>query len=46
MLVGQLPALFHYFLAFFILASFWIAHHAQVDRLRHIDRIFLWIMWH
>jgi len=43
MLFGQVPALFHYFLAFFILASFWIAHHAQVDRLRHIDRTFLWI---
>ncbi|MDD3071229.1 MAG: TMEM175 family protein [Methanoculleus horonobensis] len=43
MLAGQVPALFHYFLAFFILASFWIAHHAQVDRLRHIDRTFLWI---
>jgi len=43
MLVGQVPALFHYFLAFFILASFWIAHHAQADRLRHIDRTFLWI---
>ncbi|WP_048181853.1 TMEM175 family protein [Methanoculleus sediminis] len=42
-LVGQVPALFHYFLAFFILASFWIAHHAQVDRLRQIDRTFLWI---
>ena len=42
-LAGQLPALFHYFLAFFILASFWVAHHAQVDRLRHIDRTFLWI---
>lgn len=43
MLVGQIPALFHFFLAFFILASFWIAHHAQVDRIRHIDRTFLWI---
>lgn len=42
-LAGQLPALFHYFLAFFILASFWVAHHAQVDRLRHIDRTVLWI---
>ncbi|WP_292366233.1 MULTISPECIES: TMEM175 family protein [unclassified Methanoculleus] len=43
MLAGQLPAVYHYFLAFFILASFWVAHHAQVDRLRQIDRTFLWI---
>lgn len=43
MLAGQLPAFYHYFLAFFILASFWVAHHAQVDRLRQIDRTFLWI---
>ncbi len=43
MLAGQLPAFYHYFLAFFILASFWIAHHAQVNRLRHIDRTYLWI---
>jgi uncharacterized membrane protein len=42
-LADQIPALFHYVLAFFILASFWIAHHAQVDQLRHIDRAFLWI---
>ncbi len=43
MLAGQLPAFYHYFLAFLILASFWVAHHAQVNRLRHIDRTFLWI---
>lgn len=43
MLVGQLPAFFHYFIAFFILASFWIAHHVQVDRLRQIDRRYLWV---
>lgn len=43
MLVDQLPGFYHYLLAFFILASFWIAHHVQVDRLRQIDRTFLWI---
>ncbi|WP_292517375.1 TMEM175 family protein [Methanoculleus sp.] len=43
MLADYLPDFYHYFLAFFILASFWIAHHAQVDRLRHIDRRVLWI---
>lgn len=43
MLADLAPDLYHYFLAFFILASFWIAHHAQMDRLRHIDRSFLWI---
>ncbi|MDV2480617.1 DUF1211 domain-containing protein [Methanoculleus sp. Wushi-C6] len=43
MLADLAPDLYHYFLAFFILASFWIAHHAQVDRLRHIDRRFLWL---
>ncbi len=43
MLAGYLPDLYHYLLAFFILASFWVAHHAQADRLRHIDRRFLWM---
>lgn len=43
MLADQLPGFYHYLLAFFILASFWIAHHVQVDRLRQIDRTFLWI---
>ena len=43
MLAGYLPDLYHYFLAFFILAAFWIAHHAQVDHLKVIDRRFLWI---
>ncbi|WP_214021448.1 TMEM175 family protein [Methanoculleus sp.] len=43
MLANLVPDLFHYFLAFFILASFWVAHHAQVNRLRHIDRTYLWI---
>lgn len=42
-LADQLPGFYHYLLAFFILASFWVAHHVQVDRLRHIDRLFLWI---
>ncbi len=43
MLAGLVPDLFHYLLAFFILASFWIVHHVQAERLRHIDRTFLWI---
>jgi uncharacterized membrane protein len=43
MLADLAPNLYHYFLAFFILASFWIAHHAQMDRLKEIDRRFLWI---
>jgi uncharacterized membrane protein len=43
MLTNLGPALYHYFLAFFILASFWIAHHVQMHRLRHIDSRFLWI---
>lgn len=43
MLAGLVPNFYHYLLAFFILASFWVAHHAQLDRLRYIDRPFLWI---
>ncbi|MCM2466535.1 TMEM175 family protein [Methanoculleus oceani] len=43
MLASQLPAFYHYLLAFFILASFWIVHHVQAERLRHTDRTFLWI---
>jgi uncharacterized membrane protein len=43
MLTSLGPTLYHYFLAFFILASFWIAHHVQMHRLRQIDSRFLWI---
>jgi uncharacterized membrane protein len=43
MLASLLPDFLHYLIAFFILASFWIAHHAQAHRLRYIDRRYLWI---
>jgi len=43
MLTNLGPDLYHYFLAFFILASFWVVHHVQMHRLRHIDSRFLWI---
>jgi uncharacterized membrane protein len=41
-LVVMFPDFFHYVLAFFVLATFWVVHHAQVHRIRHIDSRFLW----
>jgi uncharacterized membrane protein len=42
-LIALFPDFFHYVLAFFVLASFWVAHHAQVHRIRYIDDRFLWL---
>jgi len=40
-LLGMLPDFYHYIIAFFVLAAFWLAHHEQFSRLHHIDAAFL-----
>jgi uncharacterized membrane protein len=40
-LLSLLPEFYHYIIAFFVLAAFWMAHHAQLSRVHHIDHNFL-----
>lgn len=40
-LFTMLPDFYHYIIAFFVLAAFWMAHHGQFSRLHHIDNTFL-----
>lgn len=40
-LVGLLPDLLHYIIAFFILHSMWVSHHFLSRRMASINRIFL-----
>lgn len=42
-LVSLLPNFYHYIIAFFVLAAFWMAHHGQFSRIHHIDNNFLYI---
>jgi uncharacterized membrane protein len=42
-LLSLLPEFYHYIIAFFVLAGFWIAHHEQFSRVHHIDNNFLYI---
>jgi uncharacterized membrane protein len=42
-LIAMIPDFVHYILAFFVLATFWVVHHAQVHHLRYIDGRFLWL---
>ncbi|WOF15546.1 DUF1211 domain-containing protein [Methanoplanus sp. FWC-SCC4] len=37
------PQIFHYGIAFFILASFWMAHHRQTNYIRSVDEIYIWL---
>jgi uncharacterized membrane protein len=36
-----LPDFFHYIIAFFVLAAFWMGHHEQFSRIHHLDSNFL-----
>lgn len=36
-----IPDFFHYIIAFFVLAAFWMGHHEQFSRIHHLDRPFL-----
>ncbi len=42
-LLSLLPSFYHYIIAFFVLAGFWMAHHAQFSRVHHIDNAFLYM---
>jgi uncharacterized membrane protein len=38
-----LPEFYHYIIAFFVLAGFWMGHHAQFSKVLHIDNNFLYL---
>ena len=40
-LISLLSNFFHYIIAFFILAAFWMGHHEQFAKIHHIDKNFL-----
>lgn len=42
-LISLIPDFFHYIIAFFVLAAFWMAHHSQFSRIRFIDKNFLFL---
>jgi len=42
-LVDQIEFFFDYFLAFFLLALFWVASHRQFHYIRTADQTFLWL---
>ncbi len=42
-LISLIPAFYHYIIAFFILAAFWMGHHAQFSETHHIDKNFLFL---
>ena len=42
-LIGLIPDFFHYIIAFFVLAAFWMAHHSQFSRIRFVDKRVLFL---
>jgi uncharacterized membrane protein len=40
-LTSLIPDFFHYIIAFFVLAAFWMGHHEQFSKIHHLDRNFL-----
>lgn len=42
-LISLIPDFFHYIIGFFVLASFWMAHHDQFSKIRSIDKNFLFL---
>src|SRR5512145_47249 len=42
-LASLVPDFFHYIIAFFVLAAFWMGHHEQFSRIHHLDRNFLFL---
>jgi uncharacterized membrane protein len=42
-LAGLIPDMYHYIIAFFVLAAFWMAHHIQFSHLKYLDRPFLFL---
>ena len=43
MLLSLLPEFYHYLIAFFVLAAFWMSHHEQFCRVHNIDNKFLYL---
>ena len=43
MLISLLPEFYHYLIAFFVLAAFWMSHHEQFRKVLHIDNNFLYL---
>jgi uncharacterized membrane protein len=41
--IAYFPGFFTYFLAFIILAGFWVGHHALFHHIHSIDRTILWL---
>jgi len=37
------PHIIHYAIAFFVLISFWMAHHRQMNHMRDVDAIYTWL---
>ncbi len=37
------PQILHYAIAFFVLITFWMAHHRQVSYIRHVDGVYVWL---
>lgn len=42
-LLSLLPEFYHYIIAFFVLAAFWMGHHEQFRNVHHFDNYFLYI---
>ena len=40
-LISMLPDFYHYIIAFFVLAAFWMGHHEQFSRIHHLDSNFM-----
>ena len=40
-LVSLIPEFYHYIIAFFVLAAFWMAHHRQFSHLTHLNQVFV-----
>ena len=43
LLVSLSPDFVHYFMAFLVLAGFWVSHHLFFNRLRYVDRNMTWL---
>jgi uncharacterized membrane protein len=41
--VSLLPDFYHYIIAFFVLAAFWMGHHEKFSKVHHIDNNFLYL---
>lgn len=37
------PHVLHYAIAFFVLISFWMAHHRQMNNIQHVDSTYTWL---